>query len=365
MKKIILSSVVCASMMFAANSDYKYEITPMIGGTYTEGNLGLDRNYANGGLAIGFNQEDSMIDQVEVGFLRTVEDVEFENAGGRDTGITRVFTNLVKEYEIASNTSLYALVGGGVEFFDDEFAGNENGIFGNYGAGIKYKVADQFALKFDVRHLIEADHGDNNLLYNLGFAVPFGKVAKPAPVVVEKPAPVVEAPKDSDNDGVIDAKDQCPNTVAGATVNSVGCEMDDDRDGVVNRLDQCPNTMAGAKVDSVGCMTLVNLNINFDTNSANIKDSYNQRVVDFANFMKNNTKLTATIEAHTDSVGSNAYNQKLSERRAASTVEALKALNVDASRLNSIGYGETKPVATNATKEGRAENRRVTAVINK
>ena len=364
MKKILLSTVVCASMMFAANSDYKYEITPMIGGTYTEGNLGLDRNYVNGGLAIGFNQDNSIIDQVEVGFFRTAEDVGFENAGSRDTGITRVFTNLVKEYEIASNTSLYALVGGGVEFFDDEFAGNENGVFGNYGAGIKYKVAEQFALKFDVRHLIEADHGDNNLLYNLGFAVPFGKVAKAAPVVAPV-VPAVVAPKDSDNDGVIDAKDQCPNSVPNAVVNSVGCEMDDDKDGVVNRLDQCPNTIAGAEVNTVGCMTLVNLNINFDTNSSQIKDTYNQRVVDFANFMKSNPKLNATIAAHTDSVGSNNYNQKLSERRAASTVEALKALNIKATRLNSMGYGETKPVASNATKEGRAENRRVTAVINK
>jgi OmpA-OmpF porin, OOP family len=337
MKKILLSSVVCASMMFAA-SDYKYEITPMVGGVYTEGNLDLDRNYANGGLAIGFNQFDSIIDQVELGFLRSTEDVDYTN--GTDTGVTRVFTNLVKEYALTSDFSLYSLIGAGVEFFDDENFDNENGLFGNYGAGIKYKIADQFALKFDVRHLIEVDNGDNNLLYNLGFAMPFGEVAKPAPVVeapapVVVPAPVVETPKDSDNDGVLDT------------------------------LDKCPNTMVGASVDNTGCMTLVNLNINFDTDSAVIKDSYNSRIVEFANMMKNNTNLKATIEAHTDSVGSNKYNQKLSERRASSTVEALKALDVDSSRLTAIGYGETKPVATNKTAEGRAENRRVTAVINK
>lgn len=338
MKKILLSSVVCASMMFAA-SDYKYEITPMVGGVYTEGNLDLDRNYANGGLAIGFNQFDSIIDQVELGFLRSTEDVDYTN--GTDTGVTRVFTNLVKEYALTSDFSLYSLIGAGVEFFDDENFDNENGLFGNYGAGIKYKIADQFALKFDVRHLIEVDNGDNNLLYNLGFAMPFGEVAKPAPVVeapapvIEVPAPVVETPKDSDNDGVLDT------------------------------LDKCPNTMVGASVDNTGCMTLVNLNINFDTDSAVIKDSYNSRIVEFANMMKNNTNLKATIEAHTDSVGSNKYNQKLSERRATSTVEALKALDVDSSRLTAIGYGETKPVATNKTAEGRAENRRVTAVINK
>ena len=339
MKKILLSTVACATMMLAANSDYKYEITPTFGGVYTEGNLGLDRNYANGGLSLGFNQFDSFIDQVELGFLRSIEDVNYKGTNA-DTGITRVFTNFIKEYSLTSDVSLYTLIGAGVEIFDNEANGNEDGLFGNYGAGIKYKIADQFALKFDVRHLIEADHGDNNLLYNVGFAIPFGEVAKPAPVVekaapvVAKPAPV-EAPKDSDNDGVIDS------------------------------LDECPNTMAKAKVDSVGCMTLVNLNINFDTDKSVIKDSYNTRIVEFANMMKSNPKLKANIAAHTDSVGSDAYNQKLSERRAASTVEALKALKVDPARIKAVGYGETKPVATNTTAEGKAQNRRVEAVMAK
>ncbi|AXX89102.1 flagellar motor protein MotB [Arcobacter suis] len=339
MKKILLSTVACATMMLAANSDYKYEITPTFGGVYTEGNLGLDRNYANGGLSLGFNQFDSFIDQVELGFLRSIEDINYKGTNA-DTGITRVFTNFIKEYSLTSDVSLYTLIGAGVEIFDNEANGNEDGLFGNYGAGIKYKIADQFALKFDVRHLIEADHGDNNLLYNIGFAVPFGEVAKAAPVV-EKAAPVVVAPA------------------------PVETPKDADADGVIDSLDECPNTMAKAKVDSVGCMTLVNLNINFDTNKSDIKDSYNTRIVEFANMLKANPKLKATIEAHTDSVGSDAYNQKLSERRAASTVEALKALKVDTSKIKAVGYGETRPVATNATAEGKAENRRVEAVMSK
>ena len=72
MKKILLSTIACATMVLAANSDYKYEITPLIGGVVTEGNLGLERNYANAGLSLGFNQFDSMIDQVELGFLNNI-----------------------------------------------------------------------------------------------------------------------------------------------------------------------------------------------------------------------------------------------------------------------------------------------------
>ena len=81
--------------------------------------------------------------------------------------------------------------------------------------------------------------------------------------------------------------------------------------------------------------------------------------------MNANPKLKANIEAHTDSVGSDKYNQKLSERRANSAVNALKELNVDPSRIKAVGYGETKPAASNATAEGRAENRRVEAVMSK
>jgi len=359
MKKIILSTVACATMLLAANNDYKYEITPMFTTAISESNTNMDGSHALG-LALGFNQsEDSMFDQLEIGFMRGITNLT--DVG--DEHASRIFANWIKEYPLSSNYTLYGLVGAGVELFNSGFDDNEDGLFGNYGAGLKIRIYDDINMKVDLRHAIETDRGDNTLLYNIGLAIPFGKISKPAPAVV--PAPVVETPKDSDNDGVIDANDKCPNSVPNAVVNAMGCEMDDDKDGVVNRLDQCPNTISGAKVDTVGCMTLVDLNINFDTNSANIKPSYNSKIVEFANVMKNNTKLKATIEAHTDSVGSAKYNQKLSEKRAASTVEALKALNVDGSRLNAVGYGESKPVATNKTKEGRAENRRVTAVINK
>lgn len=71
MKKIVLASALCASMLFASNAQYKYEITPMLGGTYTEGNLNLDRDYGNAGLSLGFNLDDSIFDQIELGILRS------------------------------------------------------------------------------------------------------------------------------------------------------------------------------------------------------------------------------------------------------------------------------------------------------
>ena len=337
MKKILLSSLACASLVLAANSDYKYEITPLIGGGLGEGNHSLERNYANAGLALGFNQsEDSLIDQFELGFLRTVQDVDGKNAvRNQDTSITRVFGNLVKDYGLTTDLSLYALAGLGVEFFDNELTKHQkDGLFGNYGVGLKYQLTDAMALKFDLRHLISAQNGDSTLLYNFGLAIPFGeKAAKVAPVAA--PVAAKAAPKDSDGDGVID------------------------------ELDKCPDTMRGAKVDSVGCITLVNLNVNFDTNKSDIKDIYSTRIHEFANVMNVDKRLKADIEGHTDSVGSDAYNQKLSERRAASVVKALTELGVEKSRLKAVGYGESKPIASNETEEGKAENRRVHAVMTK
>ena len=339
MKKILLSSLACASLVLAANSDYKYEITPLIGGGLGEGNHSLERNYANAGLALGFNQsEDSLIDQFELGFLRTVQDVDGKNSvRNQDTSITRVFGNLVKDYGLTTDLSLYALAGLGVEFFDNELTKHQkDGLFGNYGVGLKYQLTDAMALKFDLRHLISAQNGDSTLLYNFGLAIPFGeKAAKVAPVAAPAPVAAKAAPKDSDGDGVID------------------------------ELDKCPDTLKGAKVDTVGCMTLINLNVNFDTAKSEIKDIYGTRIHDFAKVMNTDKKLKADIEGHTDAVGSVQYNQKLSERRAASVVKALTDLGVEKSRLKAVGYGKSRPIASNETAEGRAENRRVHAVMTK
>ncbi|AXH14193.1 OmpA family protein [Malaciobacter mytili] len=337
MKKLLLSTIACASLVFA-QSEYKYEITPLVGGVVTEGNMNLDDHYGVGGLSLGFNLENSMFDQIELGFLTSLGDVDYSD--NKDTSVTRIFSNLIKEYELSAKSSLYALIGAGVEVYQNEAFKNESGLFGNYGVGFKYKINDNMALKTDIRHLIETDHGDNNLIYTVGLAIPFGK--KAAPVVEEKPA-------------VVEQKVIEPTPV----------ELDSDNDGVVDSLDKCPNTPKGDIVDETGCSLKVDLNINFNFDSAKINNSYDSKIKKFAEFMKKYPSTKAKIEAHTDSIGSDEYNQKLSERRAASTVKALKAYNIDENRLKSFGYGESKPLATNDTKDGRAQNRRVEATIQK
>ena len=86
----------------------------------------------------------------------------------------------------------------------------------------------------------------------------------------------------------------------------------------------------------------------------------------FAKFLNESEPVNVVIEGHTDSTASDAHNQKLSEKRANAVMDILiKEYKVDSKRLKAVGYGETKPIASNKTKKGRAENRRIMAVVDK
>jgi OOP family OmpA-OmpF porin len=174
----------------------------------------------------------------------------------------------------------------------------------------------------------------------------------------------VGCPLDTDGDGVPDYLDKCPDTPKGAKVDSVGCPLDTDGDGVYDYLDQCPDTPKGVKVDAVGCpiekCVSVTLDILFDTNKSDIKSSYHDEIGKVAELLGKLKDSTATIEGHTDNVGSDAYNLKLSDRRANSVKKYLEEkYGIAAGRLDASGYGETKPIADNSTAEGRTQNRRV------
>ena len=194
---------------------------------------------------------------------------------------------------------------------------------------------------------------------------------------------------DGDGDGVVDALDKCPTTPAGRKVNAEGCELDGDGDGVVDALDKCPTTPAGRKVNAEGCELdtdsdgdgivdradkcptvfaktadgcpppLVLEGVNFDNNEAVLRlDAY--PILDEAvKGLKVWGDVTVEVAGHTDSVGSDDHNMDLSQRRAEAVRAYLIGKGIAADRLVAKGYGETQPVADNATAEGRFKNRRV------
>ncbi|MRR17500.1 MAG: OmpA family protein, partial [Deltaproteobacteria bacterium] len=105
----------------------------------------------------------------------------------------------------------------------------------------------------------------------------------------------------------------------------------------------------------------VTLNVLFDTNKAVIKKNSFREVDNLIIVMKDYPELNVTIEGHTDNVGSAASNKKLSQKRADAVKKYMVSKGIDASRLSAVGFGLEKPIASNATKEGRAKNRRVEA----
>lgn len=108
----------------------------------------------------------------------------------------------------------------------------------------------------------------------------------------------------------------------------------------------------------------VELDVKFDFDKAQVKQESYGDIKALADFMKQYPSTSTVVEGHTDSVGSDTYNQGLSERRAKAVRDVLvNQYGVDGSRVNAVGYGESRPVADNATAEGRAINRRVEAEV--
>lgn len=187
--------------------------------------------------------------------------------------------------------------------------------------------------------------------------------AKPMPA-----AAAAAAPLDSDGDGVDNSKDRCANTPAGAEVDMRGCALDSDGDGVADYKDRCANTPSGVTVDSMGCpvkdevvLTVDRLGFAFD--SATL-DAQSRSALDAAvAVIKSHSSVQMDVVGYTDTSGPEAYNQKLSERRAQAALDYLVSKGVDAGQLRATGRGESAPVASNDSKDGRERNRRVELVV--
>ena len=160
-----------------------------------------------------------------------------------------------------------------------------------------------------------------------------------------------------------------PSIRVGFLFNGKSGPADSDNDGIADDLDKCPNTPKGEKVSSEGCPIFINeirmlaKNIYFETASDKLKASSNESLDKVAAILISHPDANLSIEGHTDSQGDDAANLDLSKRRAMSVMNYLASKGVDGKHLQATGFGETKPVADNSTKEGRALNRRVELLV--
>jgi outer membrane protein OmpA-like peptidoglycan-associated protein len=180
--------------------------------------------------------------------------------------------------------------------------------------------------------------------------------------------------------------------VAGALLGTIICyaqDGDEDSDGVFDRRDRCPGTPADTAVGHNGCplpqypasvavepaveplpqdevIVLSDLgNVLFAFDSAELTGDARRLLADVSTRLTSASLVAVKVVGHTDSVGSDTYNQALSERRARSVADFLIAQGVSAGKLSTEGRGESQPVADNASEAGRAENRRVELYVSR
>ncbi len=383
--------VLCLFLFLGVSSaeDLKgaFSISPHVGGFHFDDNLDIDDGVVFGiGAGYNFTQNLSLEFVLDLSDMSTESGLDLNGYSYRFEGIYQLFPE--------GKVIPFFALGVGAMTFDPSYGDLETKLISDYGAGVKYFFRDGVALRGDVRHVFVEDQSHINILYTLGVEFLLNKKAA-APPPPPPPPPdsdgdgVIDSedkcpdtprgvrvdrsgcPLDSDGDGVPDYQDKCPDTPRGVKVDRSGCPLDSDGDGVYDYLDKCPDTPRDLKVDSTGCPILmkenvsIRLDIQFDVNKADIKPEYHERLKEVADFMVKYPETKAVIEGHTDSTGAAAYNQKLSQRRAESVRDYLiKNFNISPDRLTAKGYGEEKPVASNDTKEGRSQNRRIEAVFN-
>ena len=389
MKKLLLIPALLLSTSLMAK-EYKYEITPVIGYNIAEGNLNLEDQFLVGAE---FQVNTDTFLEPELSVLFTDADYEELIPSNPSTDIWRIAINGVHDFDAIGAFTPLVKVGVGYETLDIHLADNKDSVFFNAGAGIKAAITDNIALKLEAVYMNKRT--DSNLAFLAGINFAFGeKAQREAPV--SEPEVIVDGDDDKDgvlnsidkcpttptgeavnsdgcpidgdddNDGVLNSVDKCPTTPAGEAVNSDGCPIDgdDDNDGVLNSVDKCPTTPAGNIVDTDGCTKIVNLHINFENNSYVVDEASKAKVKKFANFLKDRIEFTTQIIGHTNSIGSIADNQILSDNRANAVKDLIVEYGVAQDRVTSLGKGESSPIASNKTAEGLAKNRRIEAVLN-
>ncbi|QLC72548.1 OmpA family protein [Pseudomonas sp. LPB0260] len=192
--------------------------------------------------------------------------------------------------------------------------GRDHSTFANVGTGVKYFITENLFARAGVDGMYNIDANEAEWAAGVGVGMNFGGGSKPAPA----PAPVA----------------------------------------------MVEPTPAPVQAEEPMEMVRVELDVKFDFDKDRVKEESYSDIKNLADFMNQYPQTRTTVEGHTDSVGTDAYNQKLSERRANAVRQVLvNQYGVSGERVNAVGYGESRPVADNASDAGRAINRRVEAEV--
>ncbi|HCT41364.1 MAG TPA: HAD family hydrolase [Moraxellaceae bacterium] len=330
------------------------------------------------GLSLGFRFTPAI--GLEAHFARTETELEANNG---DIRADRLSLDGYYTFNADGKFSPYLLLGVGEGRLKPAGDNTITDTIVNGGLGAFYRFTDKVALRMEAREVYNSDEDLNDAVAMLGLEFSPGNKSdeattepqqqpEPEQAPVEEVAAVaaVAAIVDADKDGVADVADKCADTPAGVQVDADGCPLDGDQDGVADISDKCPTTAESVVVDETGCdKTLteaisMELKVNFASGAAVVRAEDKAEIERVASLLKQYPSTKVEIQGHTDSSGKKASNDKLSQARADAVKNVLVSdFGVDAARVTATGYGSSQPVADNKTKEGRAENRRVIAVV--
>lgn len=345
MKNILFFIPLCVSLMYAGIEN-ELGINVENTSIYNEGGS----KFTNYGMGLRYQLNRYVVSpRFDVDYVN-ISDYEGVNS------LFKVSLNGVYEFENRSHFLPYGLMGMGYEYVSPSVVDRfESHFFVQGGAGVAYQFKEGYKTHFESRvvQILGGNQEKNEVIMGLGMSFPIG--GKPQKVrrrlVVQKMLQpiLVHSRKAHYIDG-----SKCPKKIN---------RPDRDRDGVEDSYDQCPNTPCDFSVDRYGCPIKITLRINFANNSANIENYSLGRVEQFATFLLNNRGSQVKILGHTDSVGSSMSNLLLSQKRADAVAQKLIRLGVSPSRISMEGLGESQPIASNKTAQGRARNRRIEAIL--
>jgi OmpA-OmpF porin, OOP family len=341
----ILSLLLTSVSAFAEHKAGKLYLSPMVGGYVFDGAQDQKDDMAFG-LSLGYNYTEHWATEFTLNYVAT----EADEGNQGDVDVTIFRWDVLHHFFPESPVVPYLAAGLGGLNTNPDVGSTDLDFMVNWGGGLKYFFAENVALRADVRHIYEVDDDYNNLLYTAGLVIQFAS-SKATEAI------------DKDGDGVPDEKDLCPETPKGVEVNREGCPPDSDGDSIPDYLDKCPGTPKGIMVDETGCPLQLTLHIEFDFDKADIKPGHHADLAKAARFIQRYQAPVILIVGHTDSLGEEGYNQDLSERRAAAVRQYLiDNYDLAEEQLAFRGFGKSKPVADNATPEGRQQNRRVEVI---
>ena len=208
------------------------------------------------------------------------------------------------------------------------------------GWGMSYPLSQAWALTGEAMGHYELDDSYTDFTVGLGLRYTFGTAVQATAHKRKSTSFHKQQPQDSDADGVTDSFDDCPDTPKGYAVDEKGCTLY--RNETITKR----------------------LMVNFEHNSAVVATDAMAEIEELAKFMRDYPQLNVVIEGHTSSVGSEVYNQHLSEQRANAVATLLtEQFGIDSSRVAAQGLGETQLLLLGNTQKVHAANRRIMAQL--